>query len=78
MAGVDSEIRMTLKVLSEKGCSKAEMARLLGLPESNVRYHLKRMAEGAIDGRELRPRKAGALAEAIAHWLGRAARLARG
>lgn len=62
MAGVDSEIHMTLKVLSEKGCSKTKTARLLGLPESNVCYHLKRMAGGAIDGRELRPRKAGALA----------------
>jgi len=70
MAGIDSEIRMTIKVLAEKGCSKAEMARLLGLPESNVRYHLKRMGAGAIDGRGLRPRKAGALADAIAHWMG--------
>lgn len=69
MAGIDSEIRMTIKVLSEKGCSKAEMARLLGLPESNVRYHLKRMAAGAVDGRGLRPRKAGMLAEAIGYWM---------
>jgi predicted transcriptional regulator len=70
MAGIDSEIRMTIKVLAEKGCSKAEMARLLGLPESNIRYHLKRMAAAAVDGRGLRPRKAGRLAEAIAHWMG--------
>jgi hypothetical protein len=69
MAGIDSEIRMTIKVLAEKGCSKAEMARLLGQPESNIRYHLKRMAAGAVDGRSLRPRKAGAVREAITHWM---------
>lgn len=69
MAGIDSEIRMTIKVLAEKGCSKAEMARLLGFPESNIRYHLKRIAADAVDGRGLRSRKAQALAEAIAHWM---------
>lgn len=60
---------MTIKVLAEKGCSKAEMARLLGQPESNIRYHLKRMAAGAVDGRSVRARKAGAVGEAIAHWM---------
>lgn len=69
MAGIDSEIRMTIKVLAEKGCSKAEMSRLLSIPESNVRYHLKRVQSGAIDERSLRPRKARAVAEAIAHWM---------
>jgi transposase len=70
MAGIDSEIRMTIKVLAEKGCSKAEVSRLLGIPESNVRYHLKRIAAGAIDRRGLRPRKACLMAEAIGHWMG--------
>jgi predicted transcriptional regulator len=41
---------MTIKVLAEKGCSKAEMARLLGLPESNIRYHLKRLSGGESRG----------------------------
>ncbi len=60
---------MTIKVLAEKGSSKAEMARLLGLPESNIRYHLKRIAAGTLDGRGLRARKAQGHAEAIAHWV---------
>ena len=70
MAGIDSEIRMTIKVLAEKGCSKAEMARLLCLPASNIRYHLKHIDAGAVDQRSLRPRKARVLAEAIEHWMG--------
>lgn len=70
MAGIDTEIRMTIKVLAEKGTSKAEMSRLLGIPESNVRYHLKRIQAGAIDGRGRRCRRAASLAEAIAHWMG--------
>ena len=56
MARIDREIRVTIKTLAQKGCSKAEIARLLQLPESNVRYHLKRMAEGAVDRRCLRSR----------------------
>lgn len=48
---VDQEIRMTMKVLSEKGQSRREIARTLGLDESTVRYHLERVAAGATDGR---------------------------
>ena len=70
MAGIDTEIRMTIKVLAEKGTSKAEMSRLLGIPESNIRYHLKRIQSGAPDRRSLRPRKARLVGEAIAHWMG--------
>lgn len=60
---------MTIKTLAQKGCSKAEIARLLQLPEANVRYHLKRMAEGAVDHRCLRSRKAARWSEAIDHWM---------
>ncbi len=69
MARIDKEIRVTIKTLAQKGCSKAEIARLLQLPESNVRYHLRRMAEGAVDRRCLRSRRAAALSEAIDHWM---------
>ena len=40
MAGIDVEIRMTIKTLAERGTSSAAIGCLLGLPESNVRYHL--------------------------------------
>lgn len=42
---------MTLKVLAQKGHSRREIARLLGVDESTVRYHLGRIAEDACDGR---------------------------
>jgi hypothetical protein len=60
---------LTIKTLAQKGCTKAEIGRLLQLPEATVRYHLKRMAEGAVDRRCLRSRKAAALSEAIDHWM---------
>src|SRR5688572_28889311 len=69
MARIDTEIRVTIKTLAQKGCSKAEIARLLQLPESNVRYHLRRTAEGAVDRRCLRSRKAATFSEAIDHWM---------
>ena len=69
MAGIDLEIRMTIKTLAERGTSCAEIGRLLKLPESNVRYHLHRIRSGAGDGRALRPRRAAAVAEAIEHWM---------
>jgi len=46
VAGIDVETRMTIKTLSARGAGCAEIGRLLSLPESNVRYHLRRMAEG--------------------------------
>lgn len=56
--------------LAERGTSCAQIGRLLKLPESNIRYHLKRIREGAADGRALRPRRAQGMAEAIEHWTG--------
>lgn len=70
MAGIDLETRMTIKTLAAKGASCAEMGRLLGLPESNVRYHLRRIRGEAVDGRSLQPRRAAKVAEAIEHWMG--------
>jgi transposase len=48
---LDQEARMTLKVLAERKHSKREIARLLGVDESTVRYHLDRLRQGKTDGR---------------------------
>jgi transposase len=58
---------VTLKVLHDKGQSHCQIAQTLGVSEGTVRYHLRR--QGKPDGRQNKPRKADALAEAIAHWL---------
>ncbi|MBI5277805.1 MAG: IS21 family transposase, partial [Burkholderiales bacterium] len=60
---------MTIKTLAERGTSCAEIGRLLKMPESNVRYHLKRIRLAVGDRRSLRPRRAGVVAEAIEHWM---------
>ena len=69
MGRVDLEIRMTIKTLAAKGTSCAEIGRLLKLPESNIRYHLARLRENVHDGRSLRPRRAEAVSQAVAHWM---------
>ena len=43
---------MTLQVLSKKGESNREIARRLDVSEGAVRYHLRRKAENATDGRK--------------------------
>lgn len=45
---------VTIKVLSEKGENHCQVARLLGVSEGAVRYHL-RQAAGATDGRAGKP-----------------------
>lgn len=62
------EERVTIQVLAEKGQNHCEIARALGVSEGAVRYHLKRQAEGATDGRAEQPFKAEALSAVIAHW----------
>jgi len=59
---------VTLQVLFEKGAKKTEIARTLGITESTVRYHLRRQAEGAVDGRRDKPFQAESHAEVIRHW----------
>ena len=46
-----------------------EIARILGVTEGAVRYHLRRGADGATDGRARQAQLAEGWAEAIAHWL---------
>src|SRR5262245_37683074 len=69
MAGkLDQECRMAIKVLKERGSSSSSIARRLGVTEGAVRYHLRRQAEGAVDGRT-KLRKAAPWREAIEAWL---------
>ena len=42
---------MTIKSLTGRHCSNRHIARLLGVTEGTVRYHRRRQASGAADGR---------------------------
>lgn len=66
----DLEVRMTIKTLAARGVSNRAIARQLSLTEGAVRYHRRRMAEGATDGRAEQRRVAADYAEAIAVWMG--------
>lgn len=59
---------VTIRVLAEKGQNHCEIARTVGVTEGAVRYHLRRAAEGAEDGRKDRPFKAEAVAPVIEAW----------
>jgi len=70
MAGkLDLEARMAIKALTERGSSASSVARSLGVTEGAVRYHLRRQAAGAVDGRAGKPHIACSWHEAIATWL---------
>jgi len=60
---------MTIRVLAQKGVAQTEVARQLGVCEGTVRYHLRREATGASDGRKDKPFSAEALAPVIADWM---------
>jgi transposase len=68
MGRLDVEGRTAMAVLLERGHSQSAVARLLGVTEGTVRYHRKRGAAGAVDGRGKQDLKAAAHAAAIAHW----------
>lgn len=59
---------VTIRVLASKGQNHCEIARTVGVTESTVRYHLRRAAAGAEDGRQDKPQRAETLAEVIAAW----------
>jgi transposase len=59
---------VTLRVLAEKGHMKTAIAKVLGVCEGTVRYHLRRAAEGAEDGRKNKPRRADEVAGVIKNW----------
>ena len=60
---------MTIKTLAAKGLPNRAIARQVELSEGTVRYHRKRQEAGATDGRADQPRRALAVADAIAHWM---------
>jgi len=66
---LDRETRMTISVLASNGQSGRAIARMLGVDESTVRYHVERKAAGATDGRARQEHKADQCAKAIAHYL---------
>ncbi len=51
MAKLTKDEIVTLQVLNEKGKSKRAIARQLNVSEGAVRYHLRRQAVSASDGR---------------------------
>lgn len=69
MAITDLELRMTIKTLAAKGQSNRAIARQLELCEGTVRYHLRRMAAGTVDGRSRQHRLASLYRDAIEHWV---------
>lgn len=69
MAKLSREDRMTIQALSDRGQSNRELARLLGVTEGAVRYHQRRHAEAAGDGRARQPLLAAGYHDAIAAWL---------
>lgn len=73
MAITDQEIRVTIKTLAAKGVAKRAIARQLSLSEGTVRYHLRRLASGASDGRAKQVRRASAFQGAIDHWFSQCA-----
>jgi transposase len=69
MAKLDVEGRMTIKALLRRGCTGREVARLLSVTEGTVRYHRRRMAAGALDGRARQAQMAVEFATAIEAYL---------
>lgn len=68
MARLSKEEVVTIQVLAEKGQNHCEIARVVGVTEGTVRYHLRRVAEGAEDGRLAKPFKAESMGAVIAAW----------
>ena len=68
MGRLDAEAKTTRTFLARKGQSNSEVARLLGVTEGAVRYHAKRAAAGAVDGRSNQQSKAEPFAGPIADW----------
>ncbi|KPK48957.1 MAG: hypothetical protein AMS22_14450 [Thiotrichales bacterium SG8_50] len=64
---LDQEARMTIKHLAQKGQKKRQIARLLGVSEGAVRYHLKHQDD--VDGRSQQPQLAAGWAEKISWYL---------
>ena len=59
---------MTIRELARRGVARSAIARQLDVTEGAVRYHLRRHAAGAVDGRSLQQRVGERYREAIEHW----------
>lgn len=59
---------VTIHVLAEKGQNHCSIARTLGVTEGAVRYHLRRRAAAATDGRKDRSFRAEVLSSVVAAW----------
>lgn len=68
---LDQEARMTIQTLAERGQSNRAIARLLGVHENAVRYHLHRSRQAIADGRSRQQHLAANFQDAIAHWMER-------
>lgn len=66
---LDAEARMTIKTLIGRGHKNRAIARLLGVHENAIRYHRRRLQNGAVDGRSGQKQLAEAYAPAISHWM---------
>lgn len=66
---LNSEALMTIQHLSQRGVSRAQIARTLCVTEGSVRYHLRRQESGTTDGRKLQAFSAAPWHEAILTWL---------
>lgn len=60
---------MTIRTLARRGQSQRAIARILGVDEKAVRYHLKRMESGAVDGRSKQHHLAAEWSEAITTYV---------
>jgi transposase len=69
LATLTREQIVTIEVLQQRGQSQRQTARILGVSEGAVRYHLRRAQDGAADGRQ-KPSliEQLGLADAVAHW----------
>ena len=69
MARLGLEARMTINELARRGVSGRQIARTLQVTEGTVRYHRRRRATAAIDGRSQQAFLASGWHEQIAGWL---------
>ena len=67
MGRLDTEARMTIKILASRGVTNSHIARLLGVTEGAVRHYVARMRLGVCDGRFRQQPKAAYAAAAIDH-----------
>ncbi len=66
---LNSEALMTIQHLTQRGVSRAQIARTLCVSEGSVRYHLRRQESGTTDGRKRQPFSAAPWHAAIVTWL---------